>query len=257
MPPEARGARAAGLRPLGLGAGGAHPARAGRHPRLLPERQLRARHDVAGRLLAEAAVAASDEAWADASRPTGTRSSACKQLARGVEDLTAPVPTGKANADLPARDAPCGRSHGVSLGQSSPCAARSGTGIAAVAAANGNKVHGGGVCDSDGGEASNAPDHRRPGGVGAAWTSVSDSWSARFLRDRLAEFGPGRAAGTAHAPRPPPGTTTPSPWPGWATPPCSSTSTACASSPTRCSSHASASTSASAAWARCGWCSAR
>ena len=37
--------------------------------------------------------------------------------------------------------------------------------------------------------------------IGAAWTSVSDSWSARFLRARLAEFGQDVAA-AAHTPTP-------------------------------------------------------
>ena len=41
-------------------------------------------------------------------------------------------------------------------------------------------------------------------GVGAAWTSLSDSWSARFLRARMAEFGQDVA--------PPPHTPTPAAW---------------------------------------------
>jgi L-ascorbate metabolism protein UlaG (beta-lactamase superfamily) len=41
-------------------------------------------------------------------------------------------------------------------------------------------------------------------GVGAAWTSMSESWSARFLRARMAEFGQDVA--------PPPHTPTPAAW---------------------------------------------
>jgi L-ascorbate metabolism protein UlaG (beta-lactamase superfamily) len=75
--------------------------------------------------------------------------------------------------------------------------------------------------------------------AGSAWTALSSSWSARFLRDRLAEWGR-EVPAAPHRPSPRPGTTTPSPWPGSAMPPCSSTSTGSASSPTRCCSTASA-----------------
>ena len=67
-------------------------------------------------------------------------------------------------------------------------------------------------------------------GAGAAWTSMSSSWSARFLRDRVAEWG--RDVPPAPQSRyPPHGMTTRSRSRGSGTPPCSSTSTACASSP--------------------------
>ena len=88
--------------------------------------------------------------------------------------------------------------------------------------------------------------------VGAAWTGMSSSWSARFLRDRLAEWGRDVPAAPTSR-RPPRGTTTPSRSHGSGTPPSSSTSTACASSPTRRCSRGSAWTWASAASARCGW----
>ena len=129
-----RGFRAAAWRSadgeaLAVAAGGAPADRAGRHPRVLPDRQVQ-RKEMAGRLLAGIAGAAQRGGVDQGDRRHYRRDrKALQRLAANTRiDLLATIPHGTGQT-LPARD-PAGRrsQRRITSGRSSPCAGSSASG---------------------------------------------------------------------------------------------------------------------------------